>query len=148
MAAAKTLIASPRRAADNGAWAVALLTGDAAYVGLGYPVAPADFSLVAIDHIAPSIALDGAGNKLDVVWDPLNGTIRFFYPTGGTAASPAAPAQPVAITTPDAGAVALTGSAAKPPLTAVTTPGAGKEVPIGANLAGYSVRLIAFGQAR
>ncbi len=139
MAAAKSLIVSPRKASDRGAWASILLTGDAAYVALGYPVAPADFDLTAIDFVLPAIALDGAGNFLMVEWDPVNLSARFFYPTGSTLAAPAAVGQPIL----NAGAVAVTASAATGPFLA----GAGKELPAGAGLAAFSVRLVAFGQA-
>ncbi len=118
---------------------------DASYPAGGYPIAPATGGFANdLDFVSPGMALNGI-NLLIPVWDEATNTLRLFYPTGGTAASPSAPAQPVATVTPDAGAVTMTGSAAKPTLTAVTTPGAGKEVPTGAVLTGYSVHCRAWG---
>lgn len=60
-------------------------------------------------------------------WDEINKKIKLLYPTGGSAA-PATVVAPTVVTTPDAGAVSLTGSAAKPALSGVVTAGTGKEV--------------------
>lgn len=138
-------------------------TGSTSYPALGEPVAPSDFGFTTLDHILPGIAISGAF-ILDVVYDPTNSSLRFYYPTGGATAAPAVAAAPVSAapgtgtfvvtTTPDAGAVAVTGSAAKPALVGVitgalapgaVTPGAGKEVPTTMDISGFKVRLLAFG---
>lgn len=124
----------------------ATITLDSSYPAGGYPLSAADLNALELSGVRAALfgpALSG-GNLLILAWDEATDRIRAFYPTGGTQASPATPAQPAATVTPDAGAVTMTGSAAKPTLTATTTPGAGKEVPTGANLTGYVSHAILF----
>lgn len=144
MAASKTIVASPRRAADGGAWASVLLIGDAAYPGAaGYPIFASDFGLAEIDHVVVALAFS-ASFFLIAMWDPATGAIRFFYPTGSSLAQPVAVGQPYSGI--PAGAVAVTSSSAQPILPFVA--GSGVEVGGGTNLSAFSVRLIAFGRAR
>lgn len=118
---------------------------DNSYPAGGYPVSISDVGLkTAVDMLVLGPALAGA-NFLIAAYDPTTGKIRVFNPVGGTAASPATIAQPVATVVPDAGATTMTGSSAKPTLTATSTPGAGKEVATGADLSAFTIYGYALG---
>ncbi len=120
---------------------------DAAYPAGGYPLTPALFGLTAfaakppsLNSLIPPMILAGNGQagfgfEMDV--DQVTGNLRVYYPTGGSIAAPAAPADPVG----NAGATAVTSSAATLPI----VPGRGKELPAGANLTGFTVILLAIG---
>ena len=135
---------------------------DNSYVAGGYALPPGDFGMSGIFHAVCSIT--PTTNKLAAEYDPTTGKMKVFYTTGGSAASPAAVAQPAVAapgagtfavtTTPDAGATQLTGSAAKPALAGVlsgalaapaSNPGAGKEVLAATDLSAFTVRVTAFG---
>ena len=107
------------------------IVGDNAYPVAGYDVSNAasfglkqfglnDAGTAFIDPVVTGV------NQKGVLAEIIALKLLLTYPVGGTATSPTTPAQPVVVTTPDAGATGLTGSAAKPALTAVTTPGQGK----------------------
>lgn len=87
------------------------------------------------------VGANAAAGRLLWYWDPTNGKLMAFYPTGGDAVSPAALADPAVATTPDAGATNLTGSAAKPTLAGVVTPGRGKEVKAATDLSTCEVTM-------
>lgn len=120
---------------------VADVTMDSSYASAGEPITPSAFGLSAIHYVAASSAVDGSGNFLLFGWDATNSKLRAFYPSGGGAASPAAVAQPVSSVVPDTGSTTMTGSVAKPVLTATKTPGAGKEVLATTDLSGFVVRV-------
>ena len=107
------------------------IVGDNAYPVAGYDVSDASkfglkqFNLNDSGTSFTDPVIVGVNQK-GVLAEIVALKLLLSYPSGGTAASPTTPAQPVAVTTPDAGATTMTGSAAKPALTAVTTPGQGK----------------------
>lgn len=83
---------------------------------------------------------NAAANNYLWMFDTTNKKIVASYPTGGDATSPASVADPTVVTTPDAGSTGLTGSAAKPALAGVVTPGRGKEVKASTDLSSLTVR--------
>lgn len=91
-------------------------------------------------EVEPSKELAG----LLCYWDRTNSKLQLFYPTGG-AGTPATNVAPVVVTTPDAGGVTVTGSAAKPALTGVVTAGIGKEVGSTVDCSLITVDIIVFG---
>lgn len=113
------------------------LTLDASYPAGGYPIVDAQAGYTAVDHVKCDMAVDGSGNVLLAWWDRAAKKVRLAYPTGGVTAAPAAVAQPLLT----AGGTTVTGSAATGPI----TPGAGKEVPTGCNLAGFALVCTATG---
>ncbi len=134
---------------QNPLWTEVDVTFDNSYPAGGYSVTPANVGYVNdVRGCTPQVIPHASGVIL-AAWDEATNKIRFYNPTGGTQVSPATPAQPVAVVTPDAGAISLTGSVAKPALTAVVTPGLGKEVPTGADLSGVGtaglVKMMFFG---
>lgn len=126
-------------------YAVASIALDASYPTGGEVLTAANFGFDnTVDMVICGPAL-ASSNFLQAAFDPTTSKLQVFYPVGGTAAAPTTVAQPVATVVPDAGATTMTGSAAKPTLTATTTPGAGKEVGSTADLSAFTIYCIAFG---
>ncbi len=123
------------------------VTLDNAYPAGGYALAPAMFNFSAFAAVPSGasrsvtpILLSGSGQagfafEMDV--DQTTGTLRVYYPTGGSPASPGAIGDPVGAT----GAVAVTSSAATLPI----VPGRGKEVAAGTDLSTLSAILLGIG---
>lgn len=103
------------------------LTGPTSYTTGGVALTAATLASQSGCRIVKHLLIKSVSGGLIAQWDEVNKKIKFLYPTGGSAA-PATVVAPTVVTTPDVGAVGLTGSAAKPALSGVVTAGIGKEV--------------------
>jgi hypothetical protein len=119
----------------------AKVTFDNAYAAGGLALDPTKLGLTTIFAVQPIASAQGA----IPVWDFDNKKLMLFWPSGGGAVSPAAPADPGVVTTPDAGATNLTGSAAKPALAGVVTPGRGKEFAAASDASTITVEVLVYG---
>lgn len=126
-----------------------LIITDNALPAQGYVITPAlcnlksfEVNALQTDYLDPVVT---AVNGLELLANIGGKLLKFFYPSGGGAAAPTTPAAPKAVTTPDAGATTMTGSVAKPALSAVVTPGLGKVCPTNTDLTGCSVVVKATG---
>lgn len=96
------------------------VTGDSSYPAGGEAVDPdKDLGFGAIIG-AVIIGANAVAARLMAVWDTTNNKLQVLYPSGGSAASPAALADPLA--------TVVTGALATADPTAAMTPGRGKEV--------------------
>lgn len=122
---------------------------DNAYPVAGYSLTASLFGLSYFEPNKAGTAL------LDPVVNRVSGAIvlarvsalklLLSYPSGGGAASPTTIASPGVVTTPDAGATTMTGSAAKPALAGVVTPGSGKDFADASDASAVTVILTATG---
>ncbi len=125
----------------------ALLIFAGTYAVGGIPVTPAMFGLRrmkvnalqndVLDPILKSFAFGAATQRMIATIQ--SQFVRLFYPTGGGAASPTVPTDPLVT----AGAVAMTSSAANG--AADLTPGLAKEFPNGGDVTNMSIVAIAQG---
>ncbi len=113
------------------------VTLDSNYPTGGYPISAADMGMTRLNFVIPGIAV-ASGFMLIPVWDFAAQTIRVFYPTGGATAAPSTVAAPLSTT---GGSTASAVNATTPAI----TPGAGKEVPSGANLSAFAFQILAVG---
>lgn len=129
------------------------LTGDSstyntqAPTPLGYPLYPSNYGMkkitdVQVSGIGGTIADSGGlDTRADLVSLANSACIRFFYPTGGAGAVPAALAAPSAAGAVPAGSTAVESTSAQPTIDSAITPGIGIEVKAGTDLTKVTVNL-------
>ena len=124
-------------AGDLRYWAGTILL-DSSYPTGGYAITATNFLFGSTTYLL------NVGESSGVVpeWDRTNSKIKMFYPTGGSAASPAALAAPFVTLASGTSAINSPGLA----LTDAVTPGQGKEVANATDLSTLTLQAFALGQ--